>query len=160
MQFDKIDLKILDLLQNNAKLPVSQIAEQVGLSLSPCWRRINHLEQSGVIRRQVSLLDREKLGLDVTVFASIKLSAHEDDHLEIFEAAIREIPEVVECHIIMGSVDYILKVVTTDIHAYEDLFRRKLSQIPGVHEVNSRMVLSEIKRTTQLPLDLVKSKKN
>ncbi|MGH1541628.1 MAG: Lrp/AsnC family transcriptional regulator [Arenicella sp.] len=158
MQFDKIDLKILGLLQKDAKLSVAQIAERVGLSQSPCWRRINQLEQLGVINAQVSLLNREALGLNVTVFTSIKLSAHEDDHLKIFEDAVRDIPEVVECHIIMGSVDYILKVVTTDIHAYEILFRRKLSQIPGVHEINSRMALSEVKSTTELPLRLVKSR--
>ena len=152
---DKTDRRILEILQSDATMSAVEIAEKVGLSQSPCWRRINRLEKKGIIQRRVALLDRRKLGLNVVVFAHIKLSAHGRKSLPQFEQAIREFPEVLDCFTTTGEVDYILKVVTKDIESYEKFFRHHLSQLPSVLEVNSTIGLSNIKSTTQLPLNLV-----
>ncbi|MEM7081171.1 MAG: Lrp/AsnC family transcriptional regulator [Pseudomonadota bacterium] len=155
MLLDQTDRKILELLQEDATMSASDIAEQVGLSQSPCWRRINRLEKKGIIQRRVALLDRRALGLNVVVFAHIKLSAHGRKLLPQFENAIREFPEVMDCFTTTGQVDYILKVVTKDIESYERFFRNSLSQLPSVLEVNSTIALSNIKNTTALPLGLM-----
>jgi len=153
MELDKIDRKILALLQHDASLSASEIAERVNLSQPPCWRRIKRLEENGVIQRRVALLDQRLLGLNVTVFARIKLSAHGKKSLPEFEKQISEIPEVLECHTVMGDYDFLLKIVTRDIDTYETLFRKKLSQMPTVREIHSNAALSRIKITTKLPLD-------
>lgn len=155
MLLDKTDRQILKLLQKDATMPASEIAERVGLSQSPCWRRINRLEKKGVIQKRVALLDRRMLGLNVVVFAHIKLSAHGRKSLPDFENSIRGFPQVLDCFTTTGEVDYILKVVTRDIESYERFFRNHLSQLPSVLEVNSTIGLSNIKSTTELPLDLV-----
>ncbi|MFK8030097.1 MAG: Lrp/AsnC family transcriptional regulator [Gammaproteobacteria bacterium] len=155
MLLDQTDRKILEILQNDATLPASDIADRVGLSQSPCWRRINRLEKKGIIKRRVALLDRRALGLNVVVFAHIKLSVHGRKALPEFENAIRNFPEVLDCFTTTGEVDYILKVVTKDIESYERFFRNSLSQLPSVLEVNSTIALSNIKTTTELPLGLV-----
>lgn len=155
MLLDHTDRKILEILQTDATLSASDIADRVGLSQSPCWRRINRLEKKGIIRRRVALLDQRALGLNVVVFAHIKLSAHGRKSLPEFENAIRNFPEVLDCFTTTGEVDYILKVVTRDIESYEQFFRNSLSQLPSVQEVNSTVALSNIKTTTALPLGLV-----
>lgn len=149
---DAYDRKILDLLQEEATLSTAEIAERIGLSQSPCWRRIQRLKEEGVIRRQVTLLDRKKIGLNTQVFAQVKLNAHGRNHLTDFAKAIGEFPEVLECHVLMGAVDFMLRIVTEDVEAYERFFFEKLSQVPGVQEINSIVALSEIKSTTTLPL--------
>lgn len=158
MRLDHVDRKILKLLQSDATMSAGDIAAQVGLSQSPCWRRINRLEKRGIIRRRVALLDRRALGLNVVVFAHIKLSAHGRKKLPEFENAIRDFPEVLDCFTTTGEVDYILKVVTRDIESYEHFFRNHLSQLPSVLDINSTIGLSNIKSTTELPLDLVEQK--
>ncbi len=155
MLLDQTDRKILEILQKDATLSASDIAEKVGLSQSPCWRRISRLEKNGIINRRVAILDRRALGLNVVVFAHIKLSAHGRKSLPEFENAIRDFPEVMDCFTTTGEVDYILKVVTRDIESYERFFRTSLSQLPSVLEVNSTIALSNIKTTTALPLGLV-----
>ncbi len=155
MLLDQTDRKILEILQTDATLSASDIADRVGLSQSPCWRRINRLEKRGIIRRRVALLDQRALGLNVVVFAHIKLSAHGRKSLPEFENAIRNFPEVLDCFTTTGEVDYILKVVTRNIESYEQFFRNSLSQLPSVQEVNSTVALSNIKTTTALPLGLV-----
>jgi len=125
----------------------------VGLSASPCWRRIDRLEREGFIKRRVAILDRRKVGLNAQIFAQVKLNAHGRANLDEFAAAIRDLPEVLECYVMMGSVDFLLRIVAPDIEAYEKLFFNRLSQLPGVQEVNSTVALSEIKATTALPLD-------
>lgn len=120
--------------------------------MSPCWRRIRRLESLGVIERRVALLDREKLGLEVTVFASVKLSAHGIAALPEFEDAIEGFHEVVACYVMTGEVDYLLQVVTRDIRSYENFLRNELLQLPTVREVHSQIALNELKHTTQLPL--------
>ncbi len=149
---DSFDWKILSLLQDNAELSATQIGERIGLSQSPVSRRIARLRALGYVRRTVALLDRHKLGLSAQVFAQVKLSAHGRTHLEEFTAAIRDFPEVLECHVLMGSVDFLLRVVAKDISAYERFFFEKLSRVPGIQEVTSTVALSEIKSTNSLPL--------
>ncbi len=150
---DAYEKRILRLLQEDASLSNAEIAEKVGLSASPCWRRIDRLEREGFIKRRVALLDRRKVGLNAQIFAQVKLNAHGRANLDEFAAAIRDLPEVLECYVMMGSVDFLLRIVAPDIEAYEKLFFNRLSQLPGVQEVNSTVALSEIKSTTALPLD-------
>lgn len=149
---DHHDRKILRLLQSDASLSIAAIAETVGLSASPCWRRIDRLEQMGVIRKRVAVVDRKMVGLNAQIFAQVKLNAHGRANLDEFSAAIREFPEVLECYVLMGSIDFLLRIVTADIEAYERLFFERLSQLPGVQEINSIVALSEIKATSVLPL--------
>lgn len=149
---DAYDLDILRLLQRDASLSAADIGERVGLSQSPCWRRINRLEKQGYIRDRVALLDRHKLALDVLVFAMVKLTAHGRRSLPEFAEAIRTHPEVQECHTLLGDMDFLLRIVVHDIQAYERFFFDTLSQLPGVQEVHSNIVMSEMKSTTALPL--------
>jgi len=155
MLLDQTDRQILEILQKDATLSASEVADMVGLSQSPCWRRINRLEKKGIIKNRLAVLDERKLGLNVVVFAHVKLSAHGRKSLPEFENAIRGFPEVLDCFITTGEVDYILKVVTRDIESYERFFRNHLSQLPSVQEINSTIALSKIKSITQLPLHLV-----
>ncbi|EQB09854.1 MAG: Lrp/AsnC family transcriptional regulator [Novosphingobium lindaniclasticum] len=149
---DPYERKILRELQRDASQTTAQIAERVGLSSSPCWRRIDRLEREGFIKRRVALVDRKKVGLDAHVFAQVKLNAHGRANLDEFSAKIREFPEVLDCYVLMGSVDFLIRVVAADIEAYETFFFEKLSQLPGVQELNSIVALSEIKATTELPI--------
>lgn len=149
---DKTDLRILDLLQTDATRSTAEIADKVGLSPSPCWRRITLLEEQGVIQRRVAILDRDKLGLNVTVVIQVKLTTHGRQSLTTFEERVRTFPEVVQCFTVMGAIDFVLIVVTTDIRAYERFMREHLSQLPGIQGVESNIVMSMIKDTTALPL--------
>ncbi|KSL97194.1 Lrp/AsnC family transcriptional regulator [Pseudomonas aeruginosa] len=149
---DMYDQRILALLQEESSLSTAEIAERIGLSQSPCWRRIQRLKEEGVIRKQVTLLDRKRIGLNTQVFAQIKLNAHGRKNLTDFAEAMHQFPEVLECHVLMGAVDFMLRIVTRDIESYERFFFEKLSAVPGIQEVNSIVALSEIKSTTTLPL--------
>lgn len=149
---DKFDRKLLIELQRDASRPTAEIAEAVGLSQSPAWRRIQRLRAEGIIKAEVALLDRRKLGLNAHVFAQVKLNAHGRAHLDEFTTAIASFPEVLECYVLMGPVDFLLRIVTADVEAYERFFFEKLSRLSGVQEVNSTMALSEIKGTTALPV--------
>ncbi len=152
LKIDEIDRRILDELQRDAGVSTTDLAARVGLSMSPCWRRIRRLENLGVIRGRVALLDRHALGLEVTVFASVKLSAHGRQSLHEFEAAVLELDEVVSCHVMTGEIDYLLQVVTTDIGSYETFLREELLGLATVREVHSQIALSELKNTTRLPV--------
>lgn len=149
---DNFDRRILSLLQQDVSLSTAAVAEAVGLSASPCWRRIDRLERDGFIKQRVALVDRTKVGLKAQIFAQVKLNAHGRANLDQFAVAIRDIPEVLECHVLMGSVDFMLRIVAADIESYERLFFQRLSQLPGVQEINSTVALSEIKYTTALPV--------
>lgn len=149
---DRYEKRILEVLQEDASLSTAAVAEKVGLSASPCWRRIDRLEREGFIKRKVALVDRRKIGLNAQIFAQIKLNAHGRANLDEFTKAIRAFPEVLECYVLMGPVDFLIRVVATDIEAYERFFFGRLSQLPGVQEVNSTVALSEIKATTELPI--------
>ena len=149
---DRDEKQILALLQEDASLSTSAVAEKVGLSSSPCWRRIDRLEREGFIKRRVAIADRKKLGLNAHIFAQVKLNAHGRANLDEFSKAIQGFPQVLECYVMMGSVDFLLRIVAPDIEAYERFFFDCLSQLPGVQEVNSTVALSEIKATTALPV--------
>ncbi|WP_188772147.1 Lrp/AsnC family transcriptional regulator [Novosphingobium endophyticum] len=151
-ELDPYERKILRELQRDASQTTAQIAERVGLSSSPCWRRIDRLEREGIIKRRVAIVDRQMVGLTAQVFAQVKLNAHGRANLDQFAEKIREFPEVLECYVLMGSVDFMIRVVTEDINAYERFFFEKLSQLPGVQEITSTVALSEIKATTALPI--------
>jgi Lrp/AsnC family transcriptional regulator len=151
-ELDAFEKHILTILQDDASRSTIEIANEIGLSQAPCWRRIQRLKDEGYIRAQVCILDRQKLGLRAQIFAQVKLNAHGRANLDEFSAAIRDFPEVLECHVLMGAVDFMLRIVTADIEAYERFFFEKLSRLPGVQEINSTVALSEIKSTTALPL--------
>ncbi|MGF1464222.1 MAG: Lrp/AsnC family transcriptional regulator [Maricaulaceae bacterium] len=153
-ELDAVDTRILDLIQQDASLSVADIAEKVGLSSSPCWRRIKRLEEQGVVTKRVTLLDRELLGLDFEVIASIKLALPNRASLDAFEAAIMEMPEVVDCTTVTGSVDYMLRIITSDMHAYDDFMRDKLLSLGLISDMQSRIVVRTVKTTTALPLSL------
>jgi Lrp/AsnC family transcriptional regulator len=155
-ELDQFDRKILGLVQQDASRSTAEIAELVGLSQAPCWRRLQRLKEAGYIRAQVALLDRRKLGLNAQIFAQVKLSATGRSNLEDFTLAIREFPEVLDCFVLLGTVDFMLRIVARDIEAYERFFFEKLSCVPGIQEVNSMVTLSEIKSTTELPIDILR----
>ena len=155
IDLDLFDRKILAVLQTNAAQSTADIADLVGLSQSPCWRRIQRLREEGVIKSQVALVDRRKVGLNAQVFAQVKLNAHGRANLEAFSDAISGFPEVLDCYVTMGTTDFLLRIVAADIDAYERFFFDKLSRVPGVQEINSIVALSEIKSTTVLPLTAI-----
>jgi Lrp/AsnC family transcriptional regulator len=151
-RIDKVDRRILDLLQREGALSVAEVAARTGLSTTTCWRRIQGLEQSGVIKGRVALLDRAALGLDVTIFAHVKLSSQGRDAIAAFAEAIRERPEVLDCYTTMGEWDFMLRVVTRDIKAYEAFYLDHLSKLPNVQSINSSVTVTVIKETTVLPI--------
>ena len=155
MKFDisATDLNILGLLQRDSSLTAAQIAEQVNLSSSPCWRRINRLEQEGYIDRRVAILNGEKLGLDLVVFSRVSLARNDEEALVGFEDRVRRFPEVVECYTVTGSADYFLKIVTRDIKHYDRFLRRQLLQIPEVGDISSNVAVTQVKYTTELPIN-------
>jgi DNA-binding Lrp family transcriptional regulator len=152
---DNIDAKILHLIQKDAGLSVSDISDQVGLSSSPCWRRIKRMEEMGIIKGRVTLLDRKTLGLDFEVFVAVKLALPNRENMENFEKAVARMPEVVQCAVVTGAVDFMLRIVTTDMHAYESFLREVLLSIDLVSDVQSRIVMRQSKDTTAVPLNLI-----
>ncbi len=152
---DAIDARILDLVQHDAGLSVAEIAEQVGLSSSPCWRRIKRLEDVGVIERRVTLLNGEKLGLSFEVYAEVKLNMPSKENLNAFEAAVVNLPEVAQCATVTGGMDYVLRIVTRDMHAFDEFLREKLLSLGLVSEVESRIVIRNVKNSTAVPLGLI-----
>tara|TARA_R110000868_G_scaffold37293_3_gene132132 strand:- start:9774 stop:10244 length:471 start_codon:yes stop_codon:yes gene_type:complete len=148
---DHTDRRILSLLQDDATLSVSDIAEKVGLSATPCWKRIKRLEKDGIIERRVAILNRDRLGLGVTVIVAIRTAKHSDEWLQIFADGVAKIPEVVEFYRMSGEIDYLLKVVARDIADYDRIYR-KLTKVAELHDVSSSFAMQEIKSTTALPL--------
>jgi Lrp/AsnC family transcriptional regulator len=151
-ELDRVDRRILDLLQREGALSVAEVATRTGLSTTTCWRRIQQLEQSGVIKGRVALLDRSALGLDVTIFAHVKLSSQGRDAIAAFAEAVRERPEVLDCYTTMGEWDFLLRVVTRDIKAFEAFYLDHLSKLPFVQSINSSVAVTVIKETTALPI--------
>jgi len=149
---DRLDIRILDLLQRDASQPVNEIAERVASSKSVVWRRIQKFVDNGIIRERVALLDAGKIGLGVMVFAHIKMARHDKDALPKFVEAVKKFPQVIECHTLMGNVDFLLKIVARDVAEYEELLWRQLSQIDGVHELHSFISMTLFINTTRLPL--------
>lgn len=149
---DRLDLRLLDLLQRRGALSVAEVASLTRLSSTTCWRRIQQLEQAGIIKARVALLDRVALGLDVTIFAHVKLATTGRDAIAEFEAAIRDRGEVLECYTLTGEWDFLLKIVTRNIKAFEAFYLDHLSRIPCVRAVNSSVAVTVIKESTALPL--------
>lgn len=154
IDLDSFEQKILRELQRDASQTTAQLAERVGLTASPCWRRIDRLEREGIIRKRVAILDRQKIGLKAHIFAQVKLNAHGRANLDEFSAAIQGFPEVLDAYVLMGTMDFMLRIVAKDIEAYEKFFFDRLSKLPGVQEINSTVALSEIKSTTELPISV------
>ena len=150
MKLDKQDIAILSELQHDATLSSTTLAERVGLSQSPCWRRVNQLEEAGVIQQRVALLARKKLGLEMLVVVNVKLASHGWQSLPKFKQRVVSFPEVLQCFLVMGDIDFILLVAE-----YNRFVQGKLAQIPGVQSIDSRIVIEETKNTTELPLGLV-----
>ena len=152
IDLDSFDRRLLAAVQRDASLTTAELAAEVGLSQAPCWRRLQRLKAAGLVRGQVMLLDRDKLGLHVQIFAMVKLSAHGRANVTEFTSAVQAWPEVLECHITLGTMDCLLRIVAPTMKAYEDFFFNRLSALPGVQEVNSVASLSEVKFTTALPV--------
>jgi DNA-binding Lrp family transcriptional regulator len=152
---DAIDARILDLIQNDAGLSVAEIADRVGLSSSPCWRRIKRLEDTGVIQRRVTILDRGKLGLSFEVYCTVKLALPTKDNLDAFDRAIMDMPEVVQGATVTGSADYELRIVTRDMPAFDSFLRGTLLSLGLVSNIESRIVIRSVKNTTAAPLGLI-----
>ena len=150
---DEIDRRILTHLQQDARMTNAKLAERVGLSPAPCLRRVRALEAAGVIRDYVALLDSRAVGRAVTVFIEIRLDLQVKDRLDILERAIREWPEVLECSLMTGDADYMLRVAVPDVDAYEQFLRDKLTRLEGVASIKSSFALKQVKYTTALPID-------
>jgi Lrp/AsnC family transcriptional regulator len=149
----KYDKNILKLLQADCAQSVADIARQVGLSTSPCWRRIAQMEEAGIIRKRVAVLDHARLGMEVVAFINVRLSQHGRENLEKFEEAIRRFPEVLECYTVTGDTDYLLKIIARDIRHFEAFLRDHLMVMPMIRETHSTIAVTEIKDTTELPLE-------
>lgn len=156
IDLDRQDLQILEILQKDASRSTAEIAEELNMSQSPCWRRINKMEQAGIIERRVALIDRRKLGMDLVAFTTINLSQTGRKNLEAFEAAVVHFDEVVECYTMTGAWDYMLKIIVPDISSFERFVREKLLEIPMIGEVHSHLAVTEIKCSTALPLNAKK----
>ena len=152
---DAIDQKILTCLQKDASQALSEIAERVGLSTTPCWRRIQNLERAGVIRGRVALLDAERLNVGVTVFVRLRTRRHDIDWLESFAEKVAEIDEVIEFYRMSGDVDYLLKIVVPDIAGYDAVYKR-LIKVAAFSDVSSNFAMETIKNTTALPVRYAK----
>ena len=150
-RLDAIDRKILMVLQEDASLSVAEIGNRVGLSSTPCWKRIQKLEAEGVIQRRVAIVDQDKLGLGVTVFVSIETGDHSEDWLKKFADVVSAMPEVQEFYRMAGDVDYMLRVVAPDIHGYDTFYKRLIATVP-LKNVTSRFAMEKIKSTTALPI--------
>ncbi|MDH3587519.1 MAG: Lrp/AsnC family transcriptional regulator [Gammaproteobacteria bacterium] len=152
VHIDSVDRKILHLLQSEPGINAAAIGERIGLSQSAVWRRMQGLRDEGIIREQPVKIDREKIGLNTMVFAHVKLTSHGRSNLAAFAESVRSYPQVLDCYVLLGNVDFLLRIVTEDIKAYEQFFFEKLSQLPGIQEINSSIALSEIKHSTVLPI--------
>lgn len=152
---DEIDVKILKILQDDCTRPVADIGKEVGLSTTPCWRRIQKLEEAGVISRRVALLEPSKVNAGVTVFIQIKTDQHNLKWLEQFRAAVAELPEIVEAYRMSGEVDYLLRVVVPDIAAYDSFYKRLISKL-AITKVSSSFAMEQMKFTTALPLQFAR----
>jgi Lrp/AsnC family transcriptional regulator len=148
---DQTDLRILRILQEDSSLPVSDVAKKVGLSASPCWKRIKRMQDEGIIKYQISVLDAERLGFGLTVFINIKTGEHSTGWLKEFSANVTAMPEVMELHRIAGDVDYMLKVIVPDMAAF-DAFYKDLIDTAALTEVTSYFTMETIKETTALPI--------
>ena len=148
---DAIDIKLLELLQHNAELTIQELSKEVHLSTTPCWKRINQLKNNGYINKTVSLVDRKRVGANVTAMVSIKVNNHNQERISIFSKTIQDIPEVIECYRMSGETDYLLKVVVSDIESYDAFYKNLIEKVQFL-KVTSNFAIEEIKSTTEIPL--------
>ncbi len=149
---DLVDRRILTALQEDGSLSVADLADKLGMTPPPCWRRIRRLKEAGVLARQAWLVNPEAVGLNVLIYATVKLAAHDAKATRAFRDKIKHLPEVLECYILLGGIDVLLKIVAKDIKSYEDFFYNKLSQLPSVREVTSSVAMTSVKNTWVLPI--------
>ncbi|HEY1075660.1 MAG TPA: Lrp/AsnC family transcriptional regulator [Fontimonas sp.] len=154
---DALDVRILNLLQDDANLPIADIADKVASSKTVVWRRIQKLQEAGVIRATVAVLDHRRVGLGVMVIAHVKMARHGRDVLPKFLEAVGTFPQVLECHTLMGDVDFLLKIIVRSVEDYEQFFWQKLSKIDGVQEISSSISMSQTVNTTRLPLQVTQA---
>jgi Lrp/AsnC family transcriptional regulator, leucine-responsive regulatory protein len=152
-QLDRYDRLLLSELQRDSRQTVQQLAAAVGLSSTPCWKRVKELEAGGVIRRYTALVDREKVGLSLCVLAELNLTRHNEDDVRRFEVAVEGCPQIVSCYATTGQADYVIKVLVPDIKSYEAFLHETAFKLPGVTHVRSSVVLKEVKSDTRLPVD-------
>jgi Lrp/AsnC family transcriptional regulator len=157
-ELDNIDIKILDFLQKDASLSTADLAERVGLSQSPCWRRIQRMRDDGYIQSQVVLLDREKLGFRMQIFALVKMTTLTEEKRAEFVKAVRNTPEITECYTVFGEMDVMLKVLAPDVNWYQDFIFSTILKLPGVVDIRSTVTLQQTKFTTAVPLQLRRMK--
>lgn len=151
-ELDAIDMKILELMQRDASLSTAELAERVGLSQSPCWRRIQRLREDGYIKAQVVIVDREKLGFTMQIFAQVKMTTLSEEDRAKFHKAINDIPEILECYTVFGEMDAMLKILAPDVIWYQDFIFSTILKLPGVVDVRSIVTLTESKSTTAIPM--------
>ena len=151
-KLDRTDRRILQQMQRKADISMQDLGERVGISHTPCWRRLRRLEEQGFIRGRVALLDAEHLDLTVNVFVNVSLKRHQDNALTRFEESVQDIPEIVECYTVSGETDFLLRVVVADVRAYEHLLKETLVHLPEVSNLTSTFALRQVKYTTALPI--------
>ena len=149
---DKQSIKILRELQVNSRIPTAELAERVAMSTSPCWRRQKELDEAGVIKRYVAMIDRRKVGLSVCCFLQISLTGHTEGTVQTFEEAMNLRPEVLECYEVTGGFDYLVKLLFASMDAYHDFLHNVLVKLPGISQINTSVALREVKYETALPL--------
>ena len=154
LKLDQIDRRILSELQKDGRIPNNILAERVGLSPSPCLRRVKLLEEAGIVDRYVAILDPESVGVNLTVFSRIWLHSQDVETIEHFASKVRLLPEVVECHLMSGDCDFLLRIVASDLQAYRQFQMTHLTQIQGVKSIRTEIPMQKIKQTTELPLML------
>lgn len=153
MTLDRIDRLILAALQDDGSLSVTDLADRLNMTAPPCWRRLRRLREEGFLQKRVWLADPERLGLGVIIFATVKLAAHDPAATTAFREQVARFAEVVECYILLGNIDVLMKIRVPSVKAYENIFYERLSQLPAVREIVSSVVLSEVKCTTAIPVE-------
>jgi DNA-binding Lrp family transcriptional regulator len=151
---DRHDVLLLTELQRDARQTVQQLAERVGLSSTPCWKRVKDMEAAGIVRGYTAVIDREKVGLSLCVIAELNLTRHSEDVVRHFERAVADCPQIVSCYSTTGQADYVLKVLVRDIQAYEQFLHETAFKLPGVTHVRSSVVLKEVKSGLRLPIEM------
>jgi Lrp/AsnC family leucine-responsive transcriptional regulator len=158
-KLDDIDRRILAALQADGRMTAQQLADRVGLSPSPCARRVRLLEEAGVVKGYVAVIDQAKVGLPISVFASVKLERQREDDLDRFSQAVARWPEVVDCYLMTGQRDYLLRIVVSDLESYERFIKDKLTRLDGVASIESSFALGQVKRSNALPIPQLSSKR-
>ena len=152
-ELDAIDRKILRALQANGKISIGELAEKVGLSPSPCARRVRLLEKTGIVKGYAAIVDQKKVGLPISAFASIKLERQREEDLDRFEEAVSRWPEVLDCYLMTGQRDYLMRIVVANLDAYERFIKDKLTRLENVASIETSFALGQVKRSEALPLD-------